>query len=259
LGAIQDQADQNHSELFPKMGCCCGKNSTRPITPKPPTPVVEEKPKTPPPTAPSPKPILKKIEVQAPTPVQVPVDPNRMTLEQLKELMKSATKSNSIKEVENALNEYEKADKEKYLNLDQETHNLAEQLRKHLKYLNEIDKLKKKIHKINRQSMAEIQAYTTPPEEVYKVIKALVILLGGEIEKFEDWRAVKNDFGQIGRNNIKYRIQRFGPSDLTRERVELAEGILEGLDDEQVDSVSNVLGMFYAFAKVHSKFGGGGE
>lgn len=89
---------------------------------------------------------------------------------------------------------------------------LVDQCRHRLVYLKELDGLRQVIHNINRQNIAEIRDYYTPPIEVEQVIRSLVYLLGTPLSKLKTWPMVRANFGQIGKDNIKARINRFNPN-----------------------------------------------
>ena len=176
----------------------------------------------------------------------------RITITELMAILKKARIATTVKEVEAALEKYEEC--KLYLEMTTDIDRLVDQCRQRLLYLKELDSLKQVIHNINRQNIAEIREYSTPPPEVVQVIRSVVFLLGVPLNKLKTWDKVRVHFGMIGKNNIKHKIENFNPNDVSLAMSEEVDRMLKGLNLSIIDDVSQALGTFYAWSKCNAQY-----
>lgn len=86
------------------------------------------------------------------------------------------------------------------------------------------------------------------------VIRCLVYLLGTPLKKLKNWKKIRNDFGQLGKQNIKARIDKFNPNTVNSDMSENVERMLRGMTLDSVEEVSGALGTFYAWAKCNAQY-----
>lgn len=176
----------------------------------------------------------------------------KMTLIHLKRLLRQASTAGNRIEVEEALGKYE--DAKFYLKLDSEADLLSKKCLKRLEYLNQLADINQTIQQINRQNIAEISSFNIPPKEIHNVILSLMYLLGTPLEKLQSWNQIRTDFGQLGRNTLKARIDRFDPNTLTLAMCQQCQEVLEGVTVESMKEVSKILPIFYKWVNVNSSF-----
>ena len=58
--------------------------------------------------------------------------------------------------------------------------------------------------------IAEIREYSTPPEEIERVVRSVLLLLGDPMRNLKNWNDLKLKFGMIGKTAIKKRMWEVG-------------------------------------------------
>ncbi|KAK3582812.1 hypothetical protein CHS0354_035750 [Potamilus streckersoni] len=108
-----------------------------------------------------------------------------------------------------------------------------------------LQKLMQGVLELNQETIAEIRSYSNPPEEVYKVMKATLLLLGNYEEETKDWKNVQALIVKTGKISLKRRVTEFDIESLQLDVALGSKQILEGIKFETVCVTSSGAAAFF--------------
>ncbi|KAK3582815.1 hypothetical protein CHS0354_035754 [Potamilus streckersoni] len=108
--------------------------------------------------------------------------------------------------------------------------------------------LMQRVLELNQKTIAEIRSYSNPPEEVYKVMKATLLLLGNYEEETKNWNNVKALISKTGKISLKRRVTEFNIESLQLDVALGSKQILKGIQFETVCVTSSGAAAFFNWA-----------
>ncbi|KAL3862548.1 hypothetical protein ACJMK2_008508 [Sinanodonta woodiana] len=104
--------------------------------------------------------------------------------------------------------------------------------------LKRLQKLRQGVLELNQKTIAEIRSYIHPPEEVFKVIRATLLLLGNNEDETKNWKNVQALIGKTGKLSMKMRVKEFDIDSLQIDVALRSKQILDGTKFETVCGTS---------------------
>jgi hypothetical protein len=131
----------------------------------------------------------------------------------------------------------------------QEPKELITESEKLLKTAEHLKKLEKMIEQLNSRTIAEIKSFKKPPEDVVKVMKAVMLAVGTPPKEVSDWGGIKLWLGKTGKMSIKRRIQTLDYAVLKSKKrtVKVIEKLIASVHIDKVESISKGASVFYAW------------
>jgi hypothetical protein len=121
--------------------------------------------------------------------------------------------------------------------------------RQMLERLYEVWKLKQLLMNLDQKAIAQVKSMNTPTQEIEEVIRAMLLLMGEDPKTLKDWKSLRVNISQTGKNSLKRRIGNFTMEHVTDEAQAKCEKIVSKIDFVRLESVSSVVSIFYAFVK----------
>ena len=126
---------------------------------------------------------------------------------------------------------------------------MIREARKMLERLYEVWKLKQLLMNLDQKAIAQVKSMNTPIQEIVEVIRAMLLIIGEDPKKLKDWKSLRVNISQTGKQSLKRRIGAFTMDHVTDVAQAKCEKIMSKIDFVRVESVSSVVAIFFAFVK----------
>merc|ERR1712072_1509282 len=105
------------------------------------------------------------------------------------------------------------------------------------------------IKELNNRTIAEIKSFKKPPEDVIKVMRAVMLCVGTPPKEVADWSGIKLWLGKTGKMSIKRRIQTLDITVLKQKKriVKVIEKLIQSVHIDTVQKTSKGASVFYAW------------
>ncbi|KAL3855588.1 hypothetical protein ACJMK2_014795 [Sinanodonta woodiana] len=104
--------------------------------------------------------------------------------------------------------------------------------------LKRLQKLRQGVLELKQNIIAEIRSYIHTPEEVFKMMKATLLLLGNNEDETKNWKNVQALIGKTGKMSMKMRVKEFDIDSLKTDVALRTKQILDGTKFETVCGTS---------------------
>ena len=113
----------------------------------------------------------------------------------------------------------------------------------------EITITNKMIDELDKRTIAEIKSFKKPPDDVVKVMRAVLLALGTQPKEVADWSGIKLWLGKTGKMSIKRRIYGLDYARLRSKKrtVKVIEKLISSIAIDEVEKVSKGASIFYAW------------
>jgi len=133
---------------------------------------------------------------------------------------------------------------------------LEQEIERDLEQLNEVQRLKENVERIDSQELAKLKSMNSPNIEIENVVKAMLLLLGEKVNDLKGtpskstWQKMSPKLGNIGKEGILKRINQFNiNAKIPMKKRKICVELIEAYDSRMLQSISETVSYFYAFVK----------